>query len=105
MSVVSLSDVQCEVIQHELDTQFQLCAPICDMPTLQAILATQRAMGITQSVSGDNGKVKTVKVTYDQRALESAATDTCGERVCVSTNQLYQLRHRSVLPRFLWRNV
>lgn len=89
MSQVSLSDVQCETVQYELDTQFQICNPICDMPALQAILATQRAMGITQTVSGDNGKVKTVKVTYDQRALESAASDTCGDRVCTSENRTY----------------
>jgi hypothetical protein len=90
MSVVSEANVQCETIQLELDTQFATCNPVLDpMPALEAILATQRAAGITQSVSDGNGKVKTVKVTYDQRALESAASETTGARTCTSTNETY----------------
>ncbi len=90
MSQVSSLNVQCETVQYELDSQFAICKPVLDpMPALEAILATQAAMGITQSVVGDNGKVKTVKVTYDQRALESAATETTGARTCTSTNQTY----------------
>lgn len=90
MSVVSLADVQCEVIQNTLDSQFTICTPPNDpMPALQAILATQRAAGISQSVSDGNGKVKTVKVVYDQRALESDASDTTGDRTCTSTNRTY----------------
>jgi hypothetical protein len=87
MSVLSEQNVQCETIQNALDTQFQVCAPVGDsMPFFEAVLATTPI--ISQSVS-DNGKVKTVKVTYDQRALESAVTTTTGARTCTSTNETY----------------
>lgn len=90
MSAVSESNVQCEAIQLALETQFQTCNPVLDpMPFLEAVLATQVASGISQSVSDGMGKVKTVKVTYDQRALESAVTTETAERTCTSTNETY----------------
>lgn len=87
MSVLSEQNVQCETIQNALDTQFTVCNPVGDsMPFFEAVLATTPI--ISQSVS-DSGKVKTVKVTYDQRALESAVTTTTGARTCTSTNETY----------------
>lgn len=89
MSVISEKDFQCSEIQNALETQFAICStPLDNMPFLEAVLATQVAMGIAQSVS-DNGKVKTVNVTYDQRALESSATIATGARTCDSTNETY----------------
>lgn len=89
MSVLSEQNVQCETIQTALDTQFAVCNPVGEsMPFFESVLKTQAAAGIAQSVS-DNGKVKTIKVTYDQRALESAATETTGARTCTSTNETY----------------
>jgi len=82
-------NVQCETIQTNLDTAFETCNPVMDaMPLLEAILVTQKAAGIAQSVS-DNGKVKTVNVVYDQRALESTALEITGARTCTATNQTY----------------
>lgn len=90
MSVISEKDVQCETIQHALDECFRTCTtPMDAMPFLEAVLSTQMAMGISQHVSDGNGKVKTVNVTYDQRALESAATTTTGARTCTSTNETH----------------
>lgn len=89
MSYLSSQNVQCETLQQELETQFVTCpTPLEAMPAMEAILQTQKANGISQSVS-DMGKVKTVKVTYDQRALESAVTETTGARSCTSTNETY----------------
>jgi len=90
MSYLSSQNVQCETLQKSLETEFQSCpTPLEAMPALEAILATQNAVGIAQSVSDGMGKVKTVKVTYDQRALESAVTETTGARSCTSTNETY----------------
>lgn len=90
MSYLSSQNVQCETIQFALNTQFESCVtPQEAMPALEAIIATQNAAGIAQTVSDGMGKVKTVKVTYDQRALESAATETTGARTCTSTNETY----------------
>lgn len=87
MSVLSEQNVQCETIQNALETQFSVCNPVGDsMPFFEAVLATTPI--ISQSVS-DNGKVKTVKVTYDQRALESAVSTTTGARTCTSTNETF----------------
>jgi len=90
MSVISQKDFQCSEIQSELDSQFAICTtPFEAMPFLEAVLATQVAAGISQSVSDGMGKVKTVNVTYDQRALESSATVATGARTCDSTNETY----------------
>jgi len=89
MSVLSEVNIPCAAIQVALDTAFELCNPVMDaMPLLEAILVTQKATGITQQVS-DNGKVKTVKVTYEQRALESSVTETTGNRTCTASNQSF----------------
>lgn len=90
MSVLSNINVQCETIQELLVDDFEACiTPMEAMPALEAILATQKQAGIAQSVSDGQGKVKTVKVTYDQRALESDVTEETADRVCTSTNQTY----------------
>src|SRR6185369_2931132 len=90
MSFLSEQNVQCETIQNVLEDQFVSCpTPQESMPALEAILQTQKAAGISQSVSDGSGKVKTVKVTYDQRALESAVTQTTGARTCTSTNETF----------------
>ena len=83
MSVLSSTYVQCEVIQRMLNDEFEACTNILDpMPALEAILATQKANGISQTVSDGTGKVKNVKVVYEQRLLESAATVGSGARSC-----------------------
>lgn len=89
MSYLSSSYVQCETIQSMLDENFLTCPqPNESMPALQAILATQTANGISQKVS-DNGKVKTVKVVYDQRLLESAVESGSGARTCTTSNETF----------------
>lgn len=83
MSYLTSTYVDCEIIQSMLDDQFVVCpTPLDPMPALEAILATQKAMGISQAVSDGNGKVKNVRVIYDQRLLESAVTEGSGARSC-----------------------
>ncbi len=88
---VSLSQyVQCETIQERLEDDFLACmTPLDKMPALEAILATQVAGGIAQSVSDVSGKVKNVKVTYKPRLLETSVTDMSGTRACASTNESF----------------
>jgi len=76
--------VQCETIQKLIDTEFEICPAMESMPAMEAILQTQKANGISQSVSDGTGKVKTVKVVYDQRFLESSVVAGNGARTCVS---------------------
>lgn len=83
MSYLSSEYIQCETLQTMLDNEFITCpVPFEAMPSLEAILATQKAAGISQSVSDGNGKVKNVKVVYEQRLLESAVTSGSGTRAC-----------------------
>lgn len=90
MSYLSSQNVQAETIQLELDSQFVNCpTPLENIAALEAIINTQQASGIAQSVSDGSGKVKTIKVTYEQRALESAVTSETAARVCTTTNQTF----------------
>lgn len=90
MSYLSSQYINCETIQAMLDEQFTLSnAPLDPMPALEAILATQKANGISQSVADGSGKVKTIKVVYDQRLLESAVTDGSGARSCTTTTETF----------------
>jgi hypothetical protein len=90
MSYLSSSYVQCETIQSMLDENFVTCpTPQESMPALEYILASQSANGITQKVSDGTGKVKNVKLVYDQRLLESAVTSGSGARSCTTSNQTY----------------
>lgn len=90
MSYLSSEYIQCETIQGLLDNMFASgVTPTEAMPALQAILATQAANGISQAVSDGSGKVKSVKVVYDQRLLESAVTAGSGARSCTTTNETF----------------
>ncbi len=90
MSYVSSDYVQCETIQRMLNEEFELGAtPLESMPFLEAVLATQKASGISQSVADGSGKVKTVKVVYDKRLLESAVTEGSGARSCTTTTETF----------------
>ncbi len=90
MSYLTSNYVDCEILQEMLYTQFETCpTPQESMPALEAILATQKAMGIAQSVAGDNGKVKNIRVVYDQRLLESEVTSSSGARTCTSTTETF----------------
>jgi hypothetical protein len=90
MSYLSSEYIQCETIQTMLDDQFATCVtPLDPMPALEAIIATQNANGIKQSVSGDDGKVKTIKVVYENRLLESDATEGSGARACTTSNETF----------------
>ena len=85
MSYLTSSYVDCEIIQAMLDDQFVLCSsPLDAMPALEAILATQKSMGIAQSVSDGNGKVKNVRVVYENRLLETDVTSSSGTRACTT---------------------
>ena len=85
MSYLTSSYVDCEIIQAMLDDQFVTCTtPLDAMPALEAILATQKANGIAQSVSDGNGKVKNVRVVYENRLLETDVTSSSGTRACTT---------------------
>lgn len=83
MSYLSEEFVQCETLQTKIDDQFMICPPSEAMPVLEFIIEAQKASGISQSVS-DAGKVKNIKVVYDQRILESEVDETSGSRTCTS---------------------
>lgn len=90
MSYLSSQYVQCETIQRMLEDEFLTCTtPLDPMPALEAIIATQKQSGIKQEVSGGDGKVKNVKVIYEQRLLESAVTHGSGARSCTSTKETF----------------
>lgn len=84
MSYLSSDYVQCETIQAMLDDNFANASVLSldSMPALEAILSTQLANGISQSVSDGSGKVKTVKVVYERRLLETDVTSSSGTRAC-----------------------
>lgn len=89
MSYLASQNIPCEALQVSLDDAFATCtAPLDPMPTLEMILQTQKTAGISQQVS-DNGKVKNIKVIYENRLLESAATNASGARTCTAVNQTY----------------
>lgn len=90
MSYLTSDYVDCEILQSMLDDQFVTCpTPMESMPFLEAVLATQKASGISQAVAGDNGKVKNIRVIYDQRLLESEVTSGSGARTCTSTTETF----------------
>lgn len=90
MSYLTSEYVDCEILQTMLDEAFVTCpTPMESMPALEAILATQKASGIAQAVAGDNGKVKNIRVIYDQRLLESEVTSGSGARTCTSTAETF----------------
>ena len=90
MSYLSSTYIQCEVIQEMLDNAFATClTPEESMPFLTAVLQTQSASGISQQVASGDGKVKTVKVIYDQRLLESETTNSSGARTCTTNDETF----------------
>lgn len=90
MSYLTSSYVDCEIIQSMLDEQFVTCPTAMEsMPALEAILATQKASGISQSVSDGSGKVKNIRVIYDQRLLESEVTSGSGARACTTAVETF----------------
>jgi hypothetical protein len=90
MSYLSSEYIQCETIQTMLDENFVTCpTPQENMPALSYILQSQLANGIQQKVSDGNGKVKNVKVVYEQRLLESAVTEGSGARSCTTSNETF----------------
>lgn len=105
MSFISSDYVQCETIQSMLDTAFVTCPnPQENMPALSAILETQRANGIQQEVS-DNGKVKTVKVIYENRLLESDVTVGSGARSCTTSNETFNNYTTYTIDPEVWLNA
>lgn len=85
MSYLTSTYIDCEVMQTMLDDMFLTCVtPQESMLALEAILASQKAAGISQMVSDGNGKVKNVRVIYEQRLLESAVTSGSGARSCTT---------------------
>ena len=89
MSYLSSEYIQCETIQSMLNEKFLTCTNLDPMPTLEAILASQLSNGISQSVSDGSGKVKSVKVVYEQRLLESSVTEGSGARACTTENETF----------------
>ncbi len=103
MSYLSGEYIQCEKIQTMLDDQFLTCTTALDaMPALEAILAYQKAGGIAQSVSDGNGKVKDVKVVYEQRLLESAATEGSGSRSCSTEAETFNSYANYTIDTAVW---
>jgi hypothetical protein len=90
MSYISSDYIQCETIQSMIEDEFVTCpTPYEAMPFFEAVVAGQSAAKISQTVSDGDGKVKNVKVVYDNRLLESAATEGSGARSCTTTNETF----------------
>lgn len=106
MSVSINQYVQCETIQERLDDDFLTCmTPIEKIPALEAILATQLASGIAQSVSDAEGKVKNVKVTYKPRLLESSVSNLSGTRACSSTTETFNEYALYTIDPTIWQQA
>lgn len=104
MSYLSSDYVQCETIQKMLDDQFAICNVLSldPMPALEAILSTQVASGISQSVSDGNGKVKTVKVVYERRLLETDVTSSSGTRGCSTSLETFDSYQTYTIDSEVW---
>lgn len=104
MSYLSSQYIQCEAIQNALDTQFATCSVLSldPMPCLEAILSTQVANGISQSVSNGTGKVKTVNVTYERRLLETDVTDSSGARACSTALESFDSYQAYTIDPTVW---
>lgn len=104
MSYLSSDYIQCETIQKMLDDQFAVCNVLSldPMPALEAILSTQVASGISQSVSDGSGKVKTVKVVYERRLLETDVTSSSGTRGCSTTLETFDSFQTYTIDSDVW---
>lgn len=104
MSYLSSDYVQCETIQKFLDDEFTTCNVLSldPMPALEAILSTQVANGISQSVSDGSGKVKTVKVVYERRLLETDVSSGSGDRTCTTTNETHNSYQTYTIDPTVW---
>lgn len=104
MSYLSSDYVQCETIQKMLDEQFTTVNVLAldPMPALEAILSTQVASGISQSVSDGNGKVKTVKVVYERRLLETDVTSGSGNRTCTTSSESFDSYQTYTIDSTVW---
>lgn len=104
MSYLSSDYVQCETIQKMLDDEFSICSVLSldPMPALEAILSTQVASGIAQSVSDGTGKVKTVKVVYERRLLESDVTSGSGNRTCTTSAESFDSYQTYTIDSAAW---
>lgn len=104
MSYLSSDYIQCETIQKMLDDEFAVCNVLSldPMPALEAILSTQVASGISQSVSDGMGKVKTVKVVYERRLLETDVTSGSGSRACTTSNQSFNSYQTYTIDPDVW---
>lgn len=104
MSYLSSDYVDCEVIQNMLDTQFATTSVLAldPMPALEAILSTQLSNGISQSVSDASGKVKTVKVIYERRLLETDVTSSSGTRGCSTSLETFDSYQTYTIDSTVW---
>lgn len=104
MSYLSSDYVDCETIQNKLDTQFATCSVLSldPMPFLEAVLSTQLSNGISQSVSDGSGKVKTIKVIYERRLLESDVTSSSGTRGCSTSLESFDSYQTYTIDSTVW---
>lgn len=104
MSYLSSDYVQCETIQKMIDDQFATVNVLAldPMPALEAILSTQVASGISQSVSDGSGKVKTVKVVYERRLLETDVTSGSGNRTCTTSAESFDSYQTYTIDPAVW---
>ncbi|MES2592394.1 MAG: hypothetical protein V4608_10945 [Bacteroidota bacterium] len=85
MSYLSDTFIQCPTIQRMIDDMFLTCPnPPEFLPSLEAIIAGQKAAGIAQTVADGSGKVRNVQVVYTPRLKESDVTSGSGARTCTA---------------------
>lgn len=81
--------VQCERINGALADNFLTCPAMEETPAMDAIVGGQSEAGIVQEVVDSRGKVKTVRLVYENRLLESAVTSKSGTRGCTATHETF----------------
>ena len=81
--------VQCERINGALADNFLTCPAMEETPAMDAIVGGQSEAGIVQEVVDSRGKVKTVRLIYENRLLESAVTSKSGTRGCTATHETF----------------
>lgn len=87
-----ISDVlnACPSIQKEVTQHFQTCNHTFfrePYPFFEFIMSQLNNAGLSQEVSPGNGKVRTIRLRYDKRLLESEVTENATHPTCTATTE------------------
>jgi hypothetical protein len=86
MSYVLGQLTACPTIQRELTEYFMTCPVNEFMPFFEFVNSPVNNIGLTQEVAPGGGKIRTVRLTYTPRQLESAVTANIANPKCDVSN-------------------